>query len=249
MTSYILRSVAVDSRDRVNTTDTQSNFTVNLVQGFGKAKKIQLQSAEIPVANWTITNNNNTFQLIEGANPAVNVSLSTGSPSATALVTDLSSVLSAASPGGIVYTAIYNINHNTISIDTTPATNFSLTFGQNSPYVQLGFNVGTIGPGTSITSPNVFNLSGINNYFIRITNIPTNNSTSNSNTYTFKIPITVAPFSTNIYTNFSQWNQIIDYGDSSPVDISTLSVRLTDYYNNLVDLNGNDWSFTMTIYQ
>lgn len=246
--AYILRSVHVDSRDRINSGDSSSNFMVSLVQGFGRAKKIQLQSAEIPVSYYVINSSNNSFSLTEDANPPVTVTLPLGSPSATDLATFLQTALNSVSPGPLTYSVTFDSSTNKFTISNAPATNFSLTFTSNSPYVQLGFNVGTTSTGTSLTSTNVINLSGTNFFMIQLTNIPQTNTTSKKTSYTFKVPITVAPFSTEIYTNNGQWNQIVDYGNSSPVDINMLAVKLVDYNNNVINLNGNDWSFTLTIF-
>ena len=53
-------------------------------------------------------------------------------------------------------------------------------------------------------------------------------------------------FALNVDRHATSWDS---FQISAATLISTFTVTLTDYNNNVIDLNGQDWSFSITIFR
>lgn len=108
----------------------------------------------------------------------------------------------------------------------------------------LGFSDGA--SGLIITATNRYNLN-IDNYlnFI-IMNVPTNNTNVNNFVCSYKIPLNATNGS--IYYNFlnSTYNQDIEINNVNYI-LDKFIVRIKDRYNNDINAQGSDYSFTLKL--
>ena len=108
----------------------------------------------------------------------------------------------------------------------------------------LGFSDGATG--LTLTATNRYNLN-IDNYlnFI-IMNVPTNNTNVNNFVCSYKIPLNAVNGS--IYYNFlnSTYNQDIEINNVNYI-LDKFIVRIKDRYNNDINANGSDFSFTLKL--
>jgi len=107
---------------------------------------------------------------------------------ATTLLTYIIDLFNTTGTG--TYAGSFNSETNRFTI--TCDNNFTLVFGPNSPYIELGFILGaTYGPSTSITSVVPMNLSGPPNLLIYIPEIQTASLISyNGSPFHFMYPLT-----------------------------------------------------------
>ena len=108
----------------------------------------------------------------------------------------------------------------------------------------LGFSDGV--SGLTLTATNRYNLN-IDNYlnFI-IMNVPTNNTNVNNFVCSYKIPLNAVNGS--IYYNFlnSTYNQDIEINNVNYI-LDKFIVRIKDRYNNDINANGSEFSFTLKL--
>jgi hypothetical protein len=108
----------------------------------------------------------------------------------------------------------------------------------------LGFSDGATG--LTLTGTNRYNLN-IDNYlnFI-IMNVPTNNTNVNNFVCSYKIPLNAVNGS--IYYNFlnSTYNQDIEINNVNYI-LDKFIVRIKDRYNNDINSQGADFSFTLKL--
>lgn len=236
--------LAIDSRNRING-GTSGNFIVNLPIGFSNVKGIKLQSAEIPFTWYEVNSSNNVFEFDEGGTP-VSGTIPPGNYTPSSFATTLQTNMNTLSPGPQVYTVTYSSVTGTFSVGAPGA--FTMYFtNPASIYRQLGANLGdVIGPTNTIIFSNVSVLSSDTYLFISLGTMNSNLSTTNA-TYNFKVPINVEPYSVSFYTNNTEWDQINYYGSSS-ISFNSLNVTLKFWNGATVDLNGAEWSMTLTIY-
>lgn len=172
----------------------------------------------------------------------VDYDLIPGNYDATSFLAMLVVVLDAAGPG--TFTASYDPNTNLFTIDSTVA--FTLNFGPRSPYIEMGFLLGsTVGPSTSITSVVPINLSGPPNLLIYIPEIDSGSMLYyNGCPYHFMYPLTGQ------YPSLSQGNVMtlgkLNCGLVGFQQLDSLTVNL--YYTR----GGKAWPYvawSSTMYQ
>jgi len=216
-----------------------------------RVTSVQLVSAIIPNSIYIFSpdRNNNIITLLETGHSAVNITIPSGSYDVTYFDTFLAGVLSSASPSGSTYTITYDQYHRKLTFSTNgPAFQFLFGTGnKNNPYQELGFVYDTDTTlGTTITAPNCLNLSGVPYVIINIVNLQNNIVNTRNISGNFKVNMSSEFGYVTYYTpqtlleNFHYIpNQTITYFD----------VRLIDDNGNPVNLNGTEWSFTLTYTQ
>jgi hypothetical protein len=153
-------------------------------------------------------------------------------------------VFSANSSNKIVVTT----NSTYLQMNNTPA---NLGFNPRIAYpfmnLILGFN--SVGENTStgsLTAPNRYNLNVDNYINLQLLNFGNNQNINNINC-SFKIPLNAV--NGTIYYNFSNasYDQYIDNTDNNII-LNALNVRLIDRFNQNINPNGGDYSFSLMIW-
>jgi hypothetical protein len=172
-----------DSADTSDTPDA-ANSTLNwplflLGRPLTNVAAIKILEVQIPFSYYVFNSQNNTFVLIDNSG-TYTITIPVGNYSATAMATQLGTLLSAAS--GNTYTVTYNSLTNTLtySVPSASTTTFSLTFGSApnngslNPRIWLGMSAGVTASTTSgsnqvINSTSVL-ISGPNYLYVNSVN-------------------------------------------------------------------------------
>lgn len=236
--------LTIDSRSRISG-GTSDNFIVNLPSGYSNVRGIKLQSAEIPFTWYEVNDSNNVVDFDEGG-VRVQGTIPPGNYTPSSFATALQNSMDSISPGPQAYTVTYSSVTGTYSVGAPGA--FTMFFTDPaSIYQQLGADLGqTIGPTNTIIFTNVSVLSSNTYVYISLGTMNSNVSSAYT-TFNYKVPINVEPYSVCFYTSNTEWDQINYYGPS-PISFNSLNVRLTFWNGSSVDLNGAEWSMTLTIY-
>lgn len=111
----------------------------------------------------------------------------------------------------------------------------------------MGFESETSYAGASITAPNIYDLSGIKNLFIKISQISAFIRNSFNIKYNFKFDVTCEFGKIIFFSNESKYLQEYDVSADNLVNNSYFDIQLVDEYGNVVDNNGLDWNFTIKL--
>jgi hypothetical protein len=99
----------------------------------------------------------------------VDYSIPVGNYTATDLISTLTTLFDAIVGAGTIIT----LDPLTLILTIQPVAPTTLTFGPNSPYVEMGFAQGTVGPSVSLVGVTQINLSGPPNLLINIPELQT----------------------------------------------------------------------------
>lgn len=239
----------VNSNSRSN--GTNSNFTVDLGSTLNfDDKRAKFVDIQIPGSWYNIrTGVNNNILFNEGSGNLTAV-LTPGQYNITTLAAEIKAKMEA------VGTLTYTVSFSSITLKTTISAtgNFELKFGTETSYIWhiLGFeNVDTANL-SSHTSPNSFNMTGCQGFFIK------SNTLSNQkqrplykqeiSSYVLRIPIYQNPGDTIIYTP----EDLVYMYNVGGKELDSYDFGL--YYDEPsmpteeVDLNGLPWSFTLVFF-
>lgn len=246
----------VDSQDRP-TGYNSNNFFITIPKSFiettnqNQKIRITLLDAIIPRNFWAINSNNRSFTLnINSILYTINLPL--GFWNVIALATQIQTALNSAQ-GTHTFTITYNTNLNyyVFTFTTTGSTNVSFVFSANDCADFLGFSNSTTNTFTanSLTSSKGVSVQGENCLYIRtnLTNEIPNLEFGNNNVFTVsnilaRIPISVAPFGSIIYQDYSYTYSLICEQNY----IDQLVFRITDRLQNLIELQ-TEWSASLKI--
>jgi hypothetical protein len=140
----------------------------------------------------------------------------------------------------------FSVNaNNTITCSiTTSGLTFSLTLSNFLSQI-LGFtnaNAGTYA--TSITSSRIYNLNYDNYLNIYCPNIPHKTNGFSNQLMSFKIPLNSSSGSIYYTAENISFSQFIEITDENFI-LNNLKIQVYDQFNNLLDNNGINWSFTL----
>lgn len=238
----------VSSHDRSSGNSNNFSFTFNLTPKTNY-DYVGILAASIPKSYYLISSINDTFILNEnGVNSSIVIPH--GNYTISAWTNILTTLLNNNSPNNYTYNVYFppSTTCNTGMFKFTVSNNAgiqpSFIISNNSPYKQLGFNIGTYSfYNNSLSSVNIVSLQLINALFIH-SNICDNKDDS---------------VLQEIYSNTSDYSYIIYQATeltaySKKISITNTSIisatfYLTDEDNNLVDLNGLNWNFTIIFYK
>jgi len=244
----------------------------NLSQVLKNVMKISLISIEIPLLFNNIRNSTIPYQSLNylafeytktGTSTIIKYYLNVTENTYNNINTLCSVINDQLSSSLIGFTVSFSVSTtNKIIINTTGLTYFKLLndsfekLSDNSlrfiyprcayPFMNkiLGFSDGA--SGLTLTATNRYNLN-IDNYlnFI-IMNVPTNNTNVNNFVCSYKIPLNATNGS--IYYNFlnSTFNQDIEINNVNYI-LDKFIVRIKDRYNNDINAQGSDYSFTLKL--
>ncbi len=243
-----------------STTDLYYNIDQNLRPEQDEALVVSINSAEIPYSYFPVNANNKTLKFFESSDATAgnlsaknDVVLTAGEYNGGELATELQRAIRA-SNGRNDYTVAFDpaTTKLTITQPTNIAFRFDFTTSAKYAYTLLGFEraIKTAtdnGGNHTLVSDTAINIAGDNAIYIR-------SPLSNINTYESrhggvsdilaKIPIKVN-YNEIIYYEplVYQFKSQLPAGQS----LNDLTIRLTNKYNELIDLNGLDWEFSLTV--
>lgn len=250
-----VNNVVINSYDR--TTGDATYFRLFLNQVKENIKAISLISAIIPnsiynIYNYTAANGipyyNNELIFYEGATP-ITINLTPGSYNITDLQAYLSSVMTANTVSGNIYTATYNTVTLKLEVLATGAAapwffGFSDNVNNNPSYV-LGFSdvSGTLA--TSQISDKIVRLDGPPYLFLKISQMQSNCFNTENDSAAFTIPFNVN--GTNIVYYEPTYSSItrFEFKQETHLTLTYIDVALVDDAQRVVSLEGAEWSFAM----
>ena len=238
--------LVINSRDRVDYgITTSSNFRVNLQNPINsKLIAYGLESVSIPKTNYNISSPMNVFEIEDSTGPKT-ITIPPGNYSASTFIAELVAQLNAS---GDSYTVVKSSLTNKLTI-TSSFTGFIVN-PDTETYpllIMMGFDDNTtyISVVGVLDAPNVMNISGPTNLYIKIAQLTeymrdTKNLSSN-----FKIDYG-CEYGSNIY--FSNQSKYLQYYTTSQDHLQRtehFDIQLVDEAGNLVDLNGSNWSLVL----
>ncbi len=259
---FHLRSEDADIKGQgdYSSTDLYYNIDQNLTPEADEALLVSINSAEIPYSYFPVNANNKTLKFFESSDATAgnlsaknDVVLTAGEYNGLELAVELQRAIRA-SNGLNNYTVAFSpaTTKITITQPTDIAFRFDFTTSAKYAYSLLGFDKGLKtatdnGGNHTLVSDTAINIAGDNAIYIR-------SPLSNINTYESrhggisdilaKIPIKVN-YNEIIYYEpvVYQFKSQLPRGQS----LNDLSIRLTNKYNELIDLNGLDWEFSLVV--
>lgn len=217
-------------------------------------KRIYLKSVELPINFYNVRNNFNSFSLT-----LYKVSSPTSFKSFTITVDngnyktlgDLFNVLNGQmygitmtgfTPSDVPY---FSVNaDNTITLSNT---NLDLRFKLSSSNFLtqiLGFTNTFSNYVNTITSARIYNLNYDNYLSIYCPTIPHKSSGCYNQLMTFKIPFNASSGSIFYTAENISYSHYVEISDDSFI-LNNLQIQVYDQFNNLLDNNGMNWSFTL----
>lgn len=256
--------IVVNSWDRdltlPNTTSTY--FRINFNSAKRNVAHMTLVSATIPCTYYNIFQHtingqlfqNNIIDLYEVLGGlSVSFILQPSSYDMTSLLAHLASRLTFYSPNAQTYTCTYDPLQLKISItNTTGGTEFELHFsntpGKNPSYM-LGFDTdqnSTTSVGYTLTGPNAANLGYPYYSVIKVQPVQSYVNNLSGLFGLFKVDLN-ANGGNIVYYNDQYYSQNTVPISKNAQDINYFLINLCDDYLNNMDLNGQDWSFTLRL--
>ena len=203
---------------------------------------VGLTSAEIPYSFYNIDSRNNKVTIDTANGPTATITLPEQNYDVDSLKKNLNNLLVAAN----VLNTTVDFDKNTNKFTFTN-TNGGLKITSTTMTRELGLVPNQInGPYTaSLTSSNACNLSGTSSVYVNLNNVSITNldSRGDLNGVLAKLNVNVAPSEFIFYQQTE--NQ---YYVTSDRQINFFSVSLTDDNNELLNLNGVDFSVSITIH-
>ena len=201
---------------------------------------VSIQSAQIPGTFYNVDDINNllVYTVNNGAN--INLVIPPSNYNVNSLMTYLMTVMTG-------FTITFNSQNNKYTF--THATNIFSFKSTSTCFELLGFIEKTTynSTGLTITSPLCINFFTIQAVLIEISNLITNNKTSNASennpSILVSIPITTSQNSVLSYYNVFNLHERIN----TIKNFATLQVRLLDQDLDLLDLNGANWTATIQL--
>lgn len=238
MATKHIKQILIDSRDRQYDTET-GDCTFHLPIGLDGVKSIDLLAANIPMTMYNVNSSNNIVYFNDGVNQAVAIPV--GNYDIFDLVTQLESSMNAVS--GITFTVEYSLV--TMKLTITGSAPFYYTFSNTTLSMAsvLGFNNVNTASNTIQTADNVVNLSVP--IYLKLVISELGSTTKSTNSYdnaTFVVFTNVNNSEVQSYNNMSNYRQRVKVLNDN---IQTISVKITDHNNRIVNLNGSHWSIML----
>lgn len=239
-----IKNVIIDSslRDNAdNTTENDFNYTLS----WSIESPLSYAVESVQIYNTTYTINDNCYKLYwtDGATVAHVSVLTKGNYNSNTLAQHIEDVLNTDDTNSDTYTVSYSQTTGKLTISST--SNFSLTFGTNTSlscaYV-LGFeNINKTGANT-YTGQNIVKLN--TKYYKIYTDF------GKINTYSSNEAVNLLCYVPNDVNFGDMINYTPQLAKSFPINNTTLSrfkITVKDDMNNIVNLNGVDWSMNIIV--
>jgi hypothetical protein len=171
------------------------------------------------------------------------------------LQSTLETLLTNNSPDGLVYTISYptateaDTFRYTFAVNANNAYEISLTFSANSPWRQLGFDVGTYTfTNVSVSSSELVSVNSLNLSYILRAFIKTN-LVANATDSILEELLNFGSFPSSSVMSYQQFNFDMNTRRYNPSIKNAWSFALVDSFGIEIDLNGIPWAFSVVFYQ
>ena len=234
MESY--KYILINSFDRPNKAESDSDFQVNVVGNFDDLNQLALSHCIITNSIYNVDSSNNTFNFQENAGPAVSASIAICNYSLTEILPVIKTAMEAVSPNTRTYTLTtsnitnkitISVSAGTFSVLETGGLNLMMGFSRSTPTAQNASNV----------APRVYNFTRYSNLILS-TSICSgdtfNTITGASQGILESIPIGESS-SGDIYVYRPTE---LHWKDLSGPRIDQVRIKLSDDFNKIVDLQG-----------
>lgn len=229
------------NRDVLNSVSS-TDFRINIINpAKSKILLCGLKSVTFPNGIYNVSNTDIEITDSSGLNT---ISVTGGNYTSTELATLLESLLN----GLTIDTYTVSITNNKF-VFTSNFVGFTINPNNldNTLLYNLGFVLGSSYTGLSITAPNLFNLSGIKNVFIKISQITNYIRNALDIKYNFKFDVTCPFGGVVFFSNENKYLQEYDVSSDNLVSNSYFDIQLVDQYGIVIDNNGLDWNFTLKL--
>lgn len=237
------RYIRIRSKDRINASDSTTDFTVRFAD-YIPPSKFKLLRATVPHTIYNVDDSNNKILFNDGASN-ITSTLTKGSYTATSLLNHIASVMTADS-GTLTFTGSYSSTtlKATISAGSTFSLRWTAATGQIGSLI--GFDTSADDTGaSSYTGDYACNVNTPDALDIVIDEFKNNVNYGGANgSYysTFTIPVDVNPGE---YIDYNSKKYYSQYSCSN-TPISNIHVRLQSNGSN-VNLNGVNWEFLLEV--
>ena len=244
----IILNIDSNSRDKTLYSN-PANFIFNLNTEFKNIKSMKITSFEFPNNFYQFSSARNNLSMIITDNTTedtFNITISEGNYTRTTLISHIQSILENQIHGE-GHNINISLNNITNKVSITSNDNLTLNFSGNTDYLTLGQHLGftqNTYSGTSITGENVINLDNEKYIYLNIGDI-TNVYDKNVNNVFSKITLDTDK-NTNLFVDRDTYASKIKIF-RKPYNISKLPIKLVDYVGNTIDLQGQNFSFTLEI--
>lgn len=228
--------IHLDNRNRQSGTATNCNFNLDAPV---RAKRIIVESVQIPYTWYPINSTNNTFNVNDSTDGPINVVITPGNYTITTLITALLAGLNGGTAG---YTMTQH--SSTFKLTLTCVRNF-IVEADGTLNTVLGYSTAAdTANALSHTAINIPNLQ-FDDYILVNSNLTVDGSMYQANGeqhgVLLKVPVVSNWGTTLFYSNND--NIVYDVNEL----ISNIHLSLTFRDTTLVDLNGGNWSITLKI--
>jgi hypothetical protein len=222
-------------------------ITLNNIDSAHDLKSVIVKHISFTNTVYNVTSKNNTLTVKIDATTYSSVTITPGQYNSTQFKTALEA---AATEFDLVMT-LDSLTYKYTLATTTPVE--WLTIDENPMAQVLGISVGSGALTTSHTCASVLNLSGIQNLFVRCSNLSFTNlvsSRTNVNSDVLCIvPITSAFGANEQYiSSHSEIDDVDSLSTHSGKNIQKMGIKLTDDDGDVVDLNGSDITMILKVY-
>lgn len=238
------------SKDRIS--GSNSNFFSSPIDlGVNRFDSVCMVSIGIPKSYYNFPSSSNTFTVRESAISTRTVTIPPGNYNKNTIITALIAVLNT---GGLGFT--YNVTYPAY----TAVDSFKLTFtvsgnagyqpsfifqDRSSPFRQLGFDEGStnVFVADSLETTNAINLQYILRMFIK------SNVVRDATDGILEEVLSVGSFPSQSVIYWQQYNYDMNTRAFNSDSSNSWNFTLVDGFNQVVDLNGVPWSFSLVFYQ
>ena len=244
--NYQRINLLIDSSQRQNAGDSNSNFSVNLSNAY-QVKLARLKKACIPLTYYNITSNNNFLQLGFAPSPSTSF-INVGIPIGRWTIRDICLFIqNFIQPGISTFQCIYVPQTSKVSMQNTGGTAFTINSTTTIGAV-LGFTTTGMATSTAQTSDSASSLIFTDYLQLTINSLTgtaiTVNNAGNSMTFLLELDRDIMGDyfgSQQIITNYVEDSGIKNNVFDNPLSLSNFKVALYDRYGNILNLNGVDW--------
>lgn len=242
------KKLIIDSSKRNSSETSSTNFQINLVKPL-KVKLVKLENFQIPLTWYNITSSNGSFTINDGVDD-YDLSLTGRYTDIQALLTDIKTELDN-SGAGFTFT-VSQTNNGKITVSSTDT--YEIVFVSGQLWDLLGCASGqTLTGSSSYTFSYVPKIYSIDKYLmLKIDYLEGNvehiNNIQDSTSFIIDLPNSYDQnLGDMIKINYEQGEQMIKF--NSPVNLQSFRISLHNENNEIIDLNNNDFYFTLRVFE
>jgi hypothetical protein len=253
-----IKKIYIDSRWKTANSKSETDFTIQLPQNYHMPKNTVffIDHVCIPVSWYSVQKlRNNKFYFLIGSSTLQVIEIPENNYKADTLVAELVKAINSVLVGSV--TGTYDVDLNTITISLVNAGVYLIipsdvellkTHGKSMPLDSINSVLRNYKTDASYSKTNAFrcdylDLFPVRNLYIHSNSIGNHNTISVSGECNIIKQVTVNAS----YNQLIVDNQVLgsDYLDCSNQNLNLIDITLRDAFSNIIDLNGNHWSFNI----